>query len=193
VTSPLAFRCTSCGHCCRALRVAITARDLLRLVRATDRSADELVEWLAPDSVDMTGEPESFVELSEGRRLMVLAQREQACLLLDASNRCRAYEARPRDCRAFPFDFERSPSATDAARESLKLLPLVGCDHTADGSHDLTALKTEDALRWNELERYQSLVARWNRGVFHRRRLGRVAGTASAFLSFALRETDAAP
>jgi Fe-S-cluster containining protein len=186
VVSALDFRCTGCGNCCRTLRVAVTALDVARLVRATARPARELVAWLAPDAVDMTGEPQSFVDLSEGRRLMVLAQRSDGCLLLGANDGCTAYAARPRDCRAFPFDFERS-----AGGHRLKLLPLAGCDSAADGNNDLPSLEAEDAHRWRELEEYQRLVAHWNRRVFHRRRLGKPAGTADAFLDFALTQADA--
>ncbi len=186
--SAIDFRCTGCGNCCRTLRVAVTARDVARLASATGRAVEELVAWLAPDAVDMAGEPQSFVELSEGRRLMVLAQRDSACLLLDENDRCSAYAARPRDCRAFPFDFERA-----GARTQLKLLPLVGCDHAHDGANQLATLEAEDAERWRELEAYQSLTARWNRRVFHRRRLGRSAGSAADFLKFALTSSDASP
>jgi Fe-S-cluster containining protein len=172
------------------LRVAVTALDVMRLANATGLSARELVSWLSPDAVDMTGEPESFVELREGRRLMVLAHRDDACLLLGDGDRCRAYAARPRDCRTFPFDFERH-AGSDARH--LKLLPLVGCDHAADGQNDVAELRSEDALRWRELEAYQALVARWNRRVFHRRRLGKPhAGSVDAFLDFALSESGPA-
>ena len=184
--SALDFRCTGCGNCCRALRVAVTALDVARLASATGKPAAALVAWLAPDAVDMTGEPQSFVELSEGRRLMVLAQRDGACLLLDTADRCAAYAARPRDCRAFPFDFER---AADGPR--LQLLPLVGCDHAHDGVNDRAMLEAEDAERWRELEAYQGVIARWNRRVFHRRRLGKPSGNADSFLAFALTEADA--
>lgn len=191
MSAALGFRCTGCGNCCRALRVAVTALDVLRLAHATQRAAHELVAWLAPEEVDMTGEPQSFVELGAGRRLMVLAQRDAACVLLGADDRCGAYEARPRDCRAFPFDFERRPDPSSrGGAPRLKLLPLVGCDHADDGTSDLQTLEREDAQRWHELETYWSVVARWNRGVFHRRRLGRAAGDASAFLTFALRESE---
>jgi Fe-S-cluster containining protein len=192
VTAPLTFRCTGCGACCRALRVAITAVDLIRLTRATGRPPDELVAWLQPDAVDMSGEPQSFVELREGRRLMVLAQEHEACVLLDRDNRCSAYAARPRDCRTFPFDFDRTPDAASSRsdQEPLRLLPMLGCEHDNDASHDLLELKAEDTQRWDELASYQNLVARWNRGVFHRRRLGRSAGGTREFLAFALRESD---
>jgi len=187
----LQFRCTGCGNCCRDLRVAITAQDLMRLTRATGRPAHELIDWLGPDVVELRGESESFVELRGGPRLMVLAQQASGCVLLDASDRCRAYDARPRDCRTFPFDFERTGASerTDARR--LDLLPLVGCDHASDGHNDASALEREDAERWRELARYRAIVARWNRAVFHRRRLGRSSGDEGAFVAFALRESDA--
>ena len=145
--------------------------------------------WLETDAVDMTGEPESFVELSEGRRLMVLRQREGACQLLGADNRCGAYAARPRDCRAFPFDFDEPPHRSGPRR--LALLPLDGCDYAVDGHNDARTIEAEDRARWSELHDYQSVVARWNRRARHRRRLHYAIGDGASFLSFALQATEA--
>ena len=179
--NPLAFRCTGCGNCCRNLRVAVTAADVARLSNATGRAPSDLVDWLAPDAVDMTGEPSSFVELGEGRRLMVLAQRDGACRLLTSDDRCSAYEARPLDCRAFPFDF-----AAPATHQRLQLLPLEGCDYAEDGQQDAAALQALDDQRWLALREYQARVADWNRLARQRRRLGHRVGSADAFLHFAL-------
>jgi Fe-S-cluster containining protein len=150
-----------------------------------------LVSWLAPDAVDMTGEPESFVELSEGRRLMVLHQRDGACQLLGADNRCGAYPARPQDCRAFPFDFDE-PSPRPGPRR-LTLLPLDGCEYALDGHNDRATLDAEDRTRWSELEDYQALVARWNRRARLRRRFHQAIGDAASFLSFALSNEKSQP
>lgn len=180
--TPLTFRCTACGNCCRSLRVAVTGLDLARLAEATGSAPNDLVSWLTPDAVDMTGEPASFVELGEGRRLMVLRQHDGACHLLDANNQCRAYGARPRDCRAFPFAFESARVASDVRR--LTLLPLDGCEYATDGHNDAAALDAADRARWDELDDYQAIVARWNRRSWHRRRLHKPLGTAYDFLAF---------
>lgn len=181
----LEFRCTSCGECCRRHRAAVTSFDVARLITATGRAAGELVAWLAPDEVDMTGEPESFVELSDGRRLLVLAQTSGACSLLGTDNLCSVYAARPLDCRAFPFDFE--PIQRDGVSvRRLKLLPLSHCDYAHDGQQNLAQIAAEDATRWQELTRYQTLVAHWNRLARHRRRLHHRLGTGADFLAFAL-------
>lgn len=187
MASPLEFRCTSCGNCCRSLRVAVTARDVARLARATAQPLRELVEWLEPDEVDMRGEPESFVELREGRRLMVLAQQGGACAMLGADERCRAYAARPRDCRAFPFDFE---PASDGRRR-LTLLPLSGCDYAKDGQNDAAELAEEDAERWRELRDYQAWVAVWNRRAWHRKRLHKRVASANEFLEHSMAALEA--
>lgn len=184
MVTPVTFRCTSCGNCCRDLRVAITARDVARLVKATGRAATELVDWLAPHEVDI--EPQSFVELSDGRRLMVLAQREGSCRLLGADDRCDAYAARPRDCRAFPFDFER---AHDGVRR-LTLLPLGRCEYAEDGANDERQLATEDDARFRELSEYQARVASWNRSMWHRDRLRKRRRSASEFLDELLGELN---
>ena len=181
----LRFHCTGCGFCCRSLRVAITHRDLARLVAALGDSAAGLVEFVAPDAVDMTGEPETFVELGAGRRLMVLAQHDGACKLLGAGDRCSAYEARPDDCRQFPFDLEATPEGDGLA---LSLLPLEGCVYERSTTMDLDSRARDvvagDARRFRSLAEYQALVARWNRLAARRRRFGHRVGDAGDFLAY---------
>ncbi|HYO93557.1 MAG TPA: YkgJ family cysteine cluster protein [Polyangiaceae bacterium] len=177
----LRFRCSGCGACCKGLRVSLTHRDLTRLLNLLGGSALRLVEWLAPDEVDMEGEPSSFVELRGGRRLMVLAQDAGACRFLDAEQRCSVYAARPADCQLFPFHLERDPQGL--ARE-LTLLPFEGCDYERDGDNPAVELVKSDAVRWGELADYQLRVASWNRLARHRRRFGHPAGDAAEFLAF---------
>lgn len=177
----LAFRCNGCGDCCRALRVAITHHDLQRLMLGLARPAASFVEWLAPDEVNMTDEPGSFVELSAGRRLMVLAQRAGACHLLDASDRCSAHAHRPNDCRLYPFDVSRDEAG---AVVGLERLDPNGCGDEAGPPAAIAELAATDLRRWRELGEYQSRVARWNRLAGHRRRFRRQLGDAGEFLAF---------
>ena len=181
----LGFHCSQCGNCCRDLRVALTHHDLGRLLRSFGRNARDCIDWLAPDAVDMTSEPSSFVELPVGRRLMVLAHADGACRFLGTDNRCQAYASRPADCRTFPFAFE-SEATADVRR--LTLLPLSGCESAAGPAHDPKALRARDEQRWRALTEYQSLVQRWNRAAWHRRRLGRGLGNADAFFDFLERQ-----
>jgi len=177
----LAFRCNGCGDCCRAVRVALTHRDLQRLALGLQRPAASFVDWLAPDEVDMTNEPGSFVELPAGRRLMVLAQRAGACHLLDASQRCSAYAHRPSDCRLYPFDVSRDE--TGAVVRVARLDP-QGCGDEAGPSLAIAELAATDEQRWRELGEYQDRVARWNRLAGHRRRFRQRPGDAGEFLAF---------
>lgn len=150
-------------------------------MRATGESASSLVEWLAPDEVDMTGEPGSFVELAEGRRLMILARRSGACRFLDAENRCSVHAVRPLDCRLFPF----APRVDAQGRlRRLRVLPLDDCDYALDGSNDAQTIVVDDRARWAALAEYQSLVARFNRRARTRKRLGKRMGSAADFLAF---------
>jgi Fe-S-cluster containining protein len=181
----LKFQCSGCGNCCRALRVAVTALDVARLAAHTQKPASELVDWLAPDAVDMSGEPASFVELSAGRRLMVLAQSGGACRLLGADDRCTAYAARPQDCRLFPFNPSFGPAPRSELRR-LELLPLSSCEYTLDGQTDAAELAARDRERWRELAEYQAQVERWNRLAKHRRRLGQRVGSGEVFLTAAI-------
>lgn len=147
-------------------------------MRHTGQPASELVEWLAPDDVDMSGEPESFVELPEGRRLMALKQRNGACLFLTEEGRCAVHPARPADCRQYPFDV----IGTEAERE-IRLLPLADwCEREMDGDNAEAEVVESDRARWAELSAYQARVADWNRWARHRKRLGHRARTAAEFL-----------
>ncbi len=161
--------------------MAVTHHDVSRLVTALGRPATELVDWLPPDAVDMSDEPGSFVELSEGRRLMVLRQAQGACQLLDSAQRCSAYRARPLDCALFPFDLERDARG---APQRLSLLALEGCSTERGEPLQLDEVAALDARRWAELVEYKALVARWNRQAGHRSRFGRAHGGRLELLSF---------
>jgi Fe-S-cluster containining protein len=163
------------------LRVALTHHDLRRLSDGLGRPAAELCDWLDPTAVDMTGEPGSFVRLASGRRLMVLAQTEGACRLLQPDQRCGAYAQRPLDCRLYPFDLER-----DEQRRVVRLSRLDpdGCGDERGAAADLTLLTALDTQRWQELEDYQRLLGRWNRLAQHRVRFRLRTGHAADFLAF---------
>ncbi len=129
----------------------------------------------------MTGEPGSFVELGQGRRLMVLGWDAGACRLLDAAHRCSAYEHRPHDCRMFPFDLSRDEQG---AVVSISRLPLDGCSDERGDPADLAELSSHDQRRWEELRDYQAVTERWNRLAGHRRRFRRPIGSAADFLGW---------
>jgi Fe-S-cluster containining protein len=176
----LRFRCNGCGDCCRQLRVALTHHDLRRLSEGLGQWAGALVDWLTPADVDMTGEPGSFVRLTRGRRLMVLAQDEGSCRLLTPDQRCSAYAVRPLDCRLFPFDLEH-----DAQGRPLRLARLdANCGDEQGPAAPLDELSIEDAQRWRELADYQQKLQLWNRMAEHRARSGRRPGDTADFLAF---------
>lgn len=177
----LHFACNACGECCRRLRVALTHRDLLRLTRALRVPPASLVAWLAGGEVDPHEESANFALLPGGPRLMVLAQDSSACRLLDHDARCKAYEARPLDCRLYPFVFER-----DARQRATRLLPFdpAGCGERRAEAESFEELDRADAARWSELEEYQGLVARWNRFARHRERLRHRAHGEAEFFAF---------
>lgn len=177
----LGFRCNGCGDCCRTLRVAITHHDLRRLSAALGRRPGALVDWLAPQGVDMTDEPGSFAELAGGRRLMVLAQTEGTCQLLDAERRCGAYAARPWDCRLYPLALQRDQ---DGQPSRVSRLDRDGCGDEQAAPADLAQLSADDEQRWAELADYQARLSRWNQWARHRRRFRHPLGDAEQLLEF---------
>jgi Fe-S-cluster containining protein len=177
----LHFACNGCGECCRRLRVALTHRALERLTRSLRVPAVSLVAWLSPEDVDPSEEPASFALLPGGPRLMVLAQDSGACRLLGDDARCQAYEARPLDCRLYPFVIERD---SDARATGVTPFDPAGCGERRESAESFAELDRADAARWSELEDYQRLVARWNRFARHRQRLGHRAHGESEFFAF---------
>jgi len=179
----LKFRCTGCGNCCRDLRVPITDADVRNLIDATGRAASELVAWLPTAEVDLVGEPGSLVLLgpSAEHALMVLPQHQGACAFLGLQERCGVYDARPANCRLYPF------AASFGRRGGIRRLRLLGgtvCDHARDGKNDAHALRRADERRWAEHRAYLAQIRRWNRAQRHRSRLGHRLHGAPEFLAF---------
>jgi Fe-S-cluster containining protein len=166
--------------------VPLTAADLERLTRFTNEAPEALVEWLAPLEVDMTGEPESFVELAGGKRLAVLAHREGACRFLDASNGCTVYEARPACCGTFPLELAR-PEPHGVRR--LTLLEHAQCRGAFDAPPDAAEHLANLARREHELAEYLTIVLGWNRRQRRRRLAGRRIEGARQFLAHVLNPT----
>lgn len=159
----------------------MTHHDLRRLSAGLGRPAASLIEWLGPDAVEMTGEPGSFVELREGRRLMVLGHRGGACQLLDDGQRCSGYALRPLDCRLYPFDLHRDEAG---AVVGVSRLDPDGCGDEAGQMADLGDLAASDERRWRELADYRRRIEGWNRLARHRRRFRHRLGGVAEFLAF---------
>lgn len=161
------------------MRVPVTHRDVRRLMTATGKSAAELTEMA---SLDMSGEPETCLDLAGGRRLMTLRFGDSGCALLGADGLCGVYAARPLPCRSFPF---HASFGRRGGIRRLRLLPLGDCPWERgerESPHQLrTLLETQRA----ELSEYARLVSAWNRRQRRRRFLGRPPEDATRFLAFA--------
>jgi hypothetical protein len=84
------FRCSGCGECCRWTgAVLLTDSDLSRLAAHLNMSEQEFIDRhtrLAPNR----------------QQLALLDQQDGSCAFLDG-NQCSIYEARPEQCRTFPY------------------------------------------------------------------------------------------
>lgn len=159
----------------------LTGADVRRLVETSGESAAQIVTWLEPHAVDMTGEPGSFVRLEQTRSLMTLAHRDSACRFLGTDQRCGVYEGRPASCRLFPF----APSfGSRGGVRRLRLLSGTECDHARDGYNDPHMLRIADEQRWAEHRAYLAQVVTWNRAQGHRARLRHPLRGALEFLEF---------
>lgn len=84
------FSCSGCGECCRwSGSVVLTENDIAVLAAHLDMEPDEFIARhtrLAPNR----------------KQLALLDQQDGSCAFLQG-DRCSIYEARPQQCRTFPF------------------------------------------------------------------------------------------
>ena len=129
----------------------------------------------------MDDEPEAFVRLKQGKRVMVLGHRRGACRYLDNDDRCSVYAARPSGCRVFPFD---SSFTRDGRLKRLQLIQATECLYELDGDNRVEQIRSQHELHSAEQHRYYQRVAEWNRLQERARRRGVRVGAARAFLEF---------
>ena len=110
----LRFECTECGDCCtgEAGYVWVTEEEIEALAQAVGVEVDRFREHYLRRLAGGT----SLVEFANGD-----------CVLFDRSTRrCKAYEARPRQCRTWPF-WESNVRTRQAWRQTRGACP--GCGH----------------------------------------------------------------
>ena len=175
------FRCTGCGNCCKEPLLPLTDSDIKRVVRHTGESSHELVKWVDRNGIDMDDEPEAFVMLRQGKRVMVLRHAGGGCRYLGSDDRCTIYNHRPLGCRIFPFD----PSYTEGGKlRRLKLIQATDCKYELDGENDPDKVRVLHGKHIAATTAYQAKVATWNERQAERKRSGKQAEPASAFFEF---------
>lgn len=128
----------------------------------------------------MTGEPETFVELPAGRRLMVLGWEQGGCRYLEA-NSCSVHAARPLTCALYPFDVTWGKRG---GVRRLRLLDLSECEHRW-----AAPVAQRPIANWARQERaerveYAQKVIRFNKLQRRRRRLGLPALDSARFFDW---------
>ena len=99
----LRFKCTGCGKCCTGSSgyVFLSELDLINL--ATHFS-------LTPQSF-----AKQYTRLVEGQYALLDRPNSDQCIFLQ-DNQCRAYEARPTQCRTFPWWIQNLKKPKDWAK-----------------------------------------------------------------------------
>jgi Fe-S-cluster containining protein len=177
----LKFRCTGCGNCCKDPFLPLTDDDLRRIVQKTGERAEDIVRFVSRHEIDMDDEPEAFVRLRQGKRVMILGHARGACRYLDADDRCTIYGFRPIGCRVFPFDptFSRTGALT-----RLRIIQATECRYELDGFNRVGPLRDLHERHTATMASYHQRVATWNRLQSIRLRGGLSARTAREFLEF---------
>lgn len=175
------FRCTGCGNCCKDPLLPLTDQDVARISERTGDDAHQFVRWVDRMGIDMDDEPEAFVRLRQGKRVMIMRQGKGGCHYLGADDRCSIYASRPLGCRIFPFD----PSYTkDGKLRRLKLIQATDCQYELDGDNEPGSVQQMHKRHETATLRYQARIVEWNQEQARRKRQGKSLQTAREFLSF---------
>lgn len=177
----LKFRCTGCGNCCKDPLLPLTDADVRRIAKHTGDAPGDIVRWVDRHGIDMDDEPEAFVRLRQGKRVMVLRQQGGRCRYLGEDDRCSIYSARPLGCRVYPLD---PHLYRDGSIKRLRVVKATPCPYELDGKNDLEELLELDDRYQTAHGDYNDKVAEWNRTEERRRRAGKAPRTSSAFLDF---------
>jgi Fe-S-cluster containining protein len=177
----LRFRCTGCGNCCKDPLLPLTDQDVAQIIERTRERALDIVRFVNRHQIDMDDDPEAFVRLRQGKRVMVLGHSHRGCRYLDAENRCSIYAFRPLGCRVFPFD--SSFSKTGGLRR-LRLIQATDCRYDLDGKNYVATIRGLKRRHDAATSKYYAKVADWNRCQTARRRAGRAAQSAREFMQF---------
>jgi Fe-S-cluster containining protein len=179
--SLLRFHCTGCGNCCREPLLPITDHDLRRLIRYTGIKAERLVHWCSTAEIDLADEPENFVALSTGRRVMTLKHQRGGCVFLGADERCTVYTARPWGCHVFPFDTQFTK---DGKLRRLELIPATDCPYELSGRQSVTAMRKQQQAFQDDVAQYHAKIAAFNQIQKQRKRQRRAPLSAKGFFEF---------
>jgi Fe-S-cluster containining protein len=177
----LSFRCSGCGNCCKEPLLPLTDGDVRRISNHTGHRAEDFVQWVDRNAIDMDDEPEAFVALRQGKRVMILKHQRGQCVYLGADDRCTIYSARPLGCRIYPFD----PSwKKDGSLRRLTIVRATECPHEMDGHNDVGEMHDLDDRYQRAHHDFNDKVAKWNAEQKKRKRAGKAAETARRFLAF---------
>jgi len=96
----LRFQCTGCGKCCTGPSgyVFLSARDLEQLADHFSLSLDQFSK--------------QYTRLVDGKYALLDQPRSDACIFLK-EKRCTVYDARPTQCRTFPWWLQNLQTAED--------------------------------------------------------------------------------
>lgn len=142
------------------------------------------MRWVDRHGIEMDDEPEGFVSLRQGKRVMVLRHGRngrRGCRYLGTDDRCTIYKSRPLGCRIFPFD---PTFRKDGTLRRLQLIQATDCKYELDGKNDVGEMQALHKRYEVATESYQDKIADWNKAQAKRKRSGKKPETARRFLEF---------
>jgi len=97
------FRCSGCGECCRwGGSVLLNDADIRRMAVHLGMTEADFIE--------------GHTRLAPGRKQLALLDQDDGSCAFLAGDRCSVYDARPEQCRTFPFKWHVSAGCPELDR-----------------------------------------------------------------------------
>jgi len=156
----LRIKCTGCGGCCTSSIVPVTDADVLRIMKRTGKTAQEIIRFYDSTEIDYDTDSPSWIKMNYGKRIMGLKKKQARCQFLDDNSRCTIYTDRPATCRTFPLQVARD----DNGRISNITLNRIIKDRYPFGAKNSYPQFIRHAnMEENEDEFYSQRVSQWNK------------------------------
>jgi Fe-S-cluster containining protein len=103
--------CLTCGHCCRTLQIVVDDKDIGRLAKRLEMTAQQFSQQYVAE--DKGPDPALYLKSTP-------------CMFLGEDNRCSVYEDRPQACKDYPYLYSKDfRSRTFMTIDNTAICPIV--------------------------------------------------------------------
>lgn len=141
--------CSKCdARCCRTYTISVTAFDILRISKATNKKLDEYATLHEVRLLEY--DPDMVLQTKDGYGYYLLGLKSHPCVFIGDDNKCAVYASAPISCRSYPFQI--------SGRFNPRLCPVI-----PSVFFRLKGIQVDKEILLSELEFHKDFVSEWNK------------------------------